>query len=121
MSEPDFEMQGEQQIPRGRSSAIEILCVLGFLAALYWVPQGLGEAWRQGLSWSSFAAVFFPVASVVCLVGFWRMRRWAVYAFAGLWVANQIVLLLVGHWSALTVPLPVLLIIVGFKDMWRMS
>lgn len=121
MSDLHFEPEDERQIPRERSNGIEILCAIGFLAALFWIPQGFTDAWRQGLSWYSLADVLFPVASTVCLVGLWKMRRWAVYTFTGVWIANQIFLLLTGHWSAITVPLSALLIITGFRNLWRMT
>ena len=121
MSELHFDKEEERQIPRERSSTIEILCVIGFIAALFAIPEGFVEVMRQRASFSSLVDAFFAVVFTFCLVGFWKMRRWAVFIYTGAWVIYEILLILAGHWSALTVPIPVVLIAAGFRNLWRMT
>ena len=121
MSDSHFEPPDEQRIPSGRGGGIEIVCVFGFLAALFVIPQAFARVWQEGASMRSLSAAVFPVVFVICLVGFWKMRRWAVFAYTGTWIISQIVLLLFGHWSILTVPIPALVIAVGFRNLWRMT
>jgi hypothetical protein len=121
MSDLRFENEDERQIPRERSSMIEILCVLGFITALFVIPECFAGVMRQGASFSSLVDAFFSLVFTFCLVGFWKMRRWAVFIYAGAWVIYEIILIVTGHWSALTVPIPVLLIAAGFRNLWRMT
>lgn len=121
MSELHFGSDGEQQIPRERSSTIEIVCVIGFIAALIAIPEGFAEIVRHGASFSYLVGAFFPMLFTLCLIGFWKMRRWAVFIYTGAWVIYEILLVISGHWSALTVPIPLVLIAAGFKNLWRMT
>ena len=120
MNDPQREPLDERPISAGRSGDIDIICALGLLTALFVIPQAFADAFQQGASWRSLLGVAFPLVSAACLVGFWRMRRWAVFTYTGTWLVSQILLLSTGHWSVLTVPVPALIIAVGFKNLWRM-
>jgi len=41
--------------------------------------------------------------------------------YAGTWVAYEVVVLLFDHWSVATVPIPLLIIAVGFRNLWKMT
>jgi hypothetical protein len=110
----------EQPVPAGRSGDIEIICALGLLVALFVIPQSIAAVVREGGSWGSLLDVVCPLLFAACLVGFWRMRRWAVFTYTGAWALSQILLLSTGQWSVLTVPVPALVIAVGFRNLWRM-
>lgn len=120
MSDQNPPQPNEQPIPAGRGGDIEIVCFFGFLVALFVIRQAFGEMYRQGASWRSLLGIAFPLVFTVCLIGFWKMRRWAVFTYTGAWICAQILLLLTGHWNILTVPVPALVIAVGFRNLWKM-
>jgi hypothetical protein len=120
MSDPQVQRSDEQPVPAGRSGDIEIICALGLLVALFVIPQSLAAVLREGASWRSLLGVTFPLVFAACLIGLWRMRRWAVFTYAGVWALSQILLVSMGQWSVLTVPVPALVIAVGFRNLWRM-
>jgi hypothetical protein len=121
MSDLMSESPDEHQRPPGRGGDIEICCAFGFVAALFVIPQAFAEVWRQTGSWRSVLGAGFCVTLLVGLIGIWKLRRWAVFMYAGTWVAYEVVVLLFDHWSVATVPIPLLIIAVGFRNLWKMT
>ena len=58
---------------------------------------------------------------LICGIGFWLMKKWAVYLFTVLVVVIQIYLLLIGRWTVISLALPAIIFYVGFKNLLRMS
>jgi hypothetical protein len=102
-----------------RPSSITLISVLGILSGLlsFWfVFQGA----IQGLA----DTVFFALGGIVyliCGIGFWLMKKWAVYVYAAFAVIDQIVLLLMGRWSVMSLLLPLIVIYIGYKHLSKMS
>jgi hypothetical protein len=88
----------------------------GFLSffAMHGNVQKLGAVYTPLTVFNSF--VF-----LVCGFGLWLMKKWAVYLYTISVGIVQIVLLVSGHWSALTLVLPIIVIFIGYKNVSSMS
>ena len=80
-----------------RPAIITALCLVGFIGA----PLGLvGTAMlTYSFDWIFGYAVCFTVARIVCMIGYWKMKRWGVTAYLILGLAHEWFLIHVGAWS----------------------
>ena len=105
----------------GRPVAITIICVIGFLGALIaaavlftpipgrigaWYPPMLGGA---------------TVVGFVCMIGLWKMKKWAVYTYTAVAVANQAVMAAMGLWTIGALVIPAIVIGVMWAYVAKMS
>lgn len=65
--------------------------------------------------------VLAVVISLVCGIGFWLMKKWAVYTYAALGVIIQIVLLVLGRWNLFSLLLPAIIVYFGYRHLSKMS
>jgi hypothetical protein len=99
--------------PSKRPIAIAAICVLSGMGVLFTIPLIFSAA---AASFGAWYPPFLAVSSAVgaaCTVGFWLMRRWAVYLYAGLCL-SQIVLLAMGSWNIVALLIPLAVVIIGF-------
>lgn len=108
------------QTTPGRPLAITILCVIGFIGALFTIPVMFTDIPGQLHPWYPPLLLFSAVVGAACLVGFWKMRRWALYTYTGFSLVNQVVLLEMGQWSLLAILPPLTVIAIGFMYLHRM-
>jgi hypothetical protein len=102
-----------------RPVAITILCLAGFFVCslgmiLVYSPTVL----QAGKIYALYRSMGFTFL-VVCFGGLWMMRRWAVWAFAGYFVVNQIVCLGFGIWDKNTLEplLPLAITLAYYRKM----
>lgn len=99
---------------------ITIVCVLGFIGALFSVPILFTQrAWSIGAGYPPYAAVAV-IIGIVCMVALWHMKRWAAITYAAYAVLTQIPLMVAGIWSlfALVIPgIAVAIVLSKYKDM----
>jgi hypothetical protein len=103
-----------------RPVPITLICILSAIGALIAIPLIFTEAARSIGTWYPPYLAFGAVLGLVCTVGLWLMRRWAVYLYTALMVLNQIVLLSMGVWNILALAIPLIVIIIGFSYLSRM-
>ena len=108
-----------------RPLLITVICVLGFLAALalIWIilyPSLLLTLQHFGIGYTYYLT-FSVMVLLICMIGLWLMKRWAVYAYAAVVVINQIALLMFGRWNIWSILLPVIVIFFGYKNLSKMS
>jgi hypothetical protein len=98
----------------GRPIAITVLCVLSAIGVLFVIPVLFTQAaWSIGAWYPPYLAVSAVVGGA-CAVGFWLMRRWALYLYTAMFVVNQVVLLMMGVWSLLALIIPAVVVGIGF-------
>jgi hypothetical protein len=104
----------------GRPIPITILCVLSAIGVLFVIPMLFSQAaWSIG-AWYPPCLALSAIIGAVCTVGFWLMRRWALYLYTAMFVVNQILLLTMGVWSISALILPAIVVGVGFAYFSRM-
>src|SRR5512133_276208 len=65
--------------------------------------------------------VLVTVISLVCGIGLWMMKKWAVYTYAALAVIIQIVLLVLGRWNLFSLLFAVIIVYFGYRNLSKMS
>jgi hypothetical protein len=80
----------------------------------------VSDAARSIGAWYPPSLALAAVVGAACAVGFWLMRRWALYLYTAMFVINQIVLLAMGVWTIMAVILPAIVIAIGFVYHSRM-
>jgi hypothetical protein len=97
---------------------ISVFAIYSGLLSFYFVfrdgVQGLGPG----------NALFFILGGIIflaCGIGFWMMKRWAVYTYMVFAIIDQIILLLIGRWNLLGLLIPIIVIYVGYRHLSKMS
>ena len=104
----------------GRPVAVMVICVLGFIWGLINLSLLFTDAVARVPPWFF---PFFGISSVIgllCLIGLWLMRRWALYAYTALAVIDQAILLAAGIWDPVTLVVPAIVIVGMFIHLPRM-
>jgi hypothetical protein len=104
----------------GRPVAITVICVFGIIGALFTIPIIFTDIARQIGAWYPPYLAFSAVIGAICMFGFWKMRRWALFTYTAFCAINQLVLLWTGHWNLLAILLPGIVIAIGFAYLSRM-
>lgn len=101
-----------------RPLAITIICVLGFIGTLAILPLLFSGLASQVGSWYPPFLVFASVVGFTCMVGLWKMKKWAVYIYTGMVMLNQLIMVLMEVWtiSALIAPIIVIAIAIYYLD-----
>ena len=90
------------------------ICVLSGMGILFTIPLIFSEAAASIGAWYPPFLALSGVVGAACTVGFWQMRRWAVYLYTGLLCLTQIVLLAMGAWNIVALLIPLAVVIIGF-------
>jgi hypothetical protein len=113
-------MTGEA-IKTKRPSSITLISVFGIYSGLlsfYFI-------FRDGIQELGLGnTVFFAIGGIVflvCGIGFWLMKKWAVYLYAVFAVINQVALLVMGRWNIFSLLLSAVILYVGYKNLSKMS
>lgn len=104
-----------------RPTSITVICVIGFLGALVAVSSIFSPASQQIGSWYAPYLGFSTVVGFVCMVGLWRMKKWAAYAYTGFAAFNQMVLLAMGLWNVFALLIPAVFIFFALRQVPKMS
>jgi hypothetical protein len=88
-----------------------------FLALYYIIRIGVQELGME----STLLFAFGGMASFVCGVGFWLMKRWALWVYIAYAVVNQVALLVLGRWNVFSLLIPVLVIYIVYRNRSKFS
>ena len=103
-----------------RPTAITVICVIGFIGGLLTIPMIFTNIARNIGAWYPPFLAFSAVVGFVCMVGLWKMRRWAIFAYTGFVALNQIVMLVMGVWNVFALLIPGIVIAIGFTHLSKM-
>jgi hypothetical protein len=103
-----------------RPIPITVICVLSAIGALFAVPMVFSETARAIGAWYPPCLAVSAIVGAVCTIGFWLMRRWALYLYTAMMVVNQVVLLAMGVWTIMALILPAIVVAIGFAYVSRM-
>jgi hypothetical protein len=103
-----------------RPLAITIVCVIMALggvatAALFFVDVTYTIA-----PWYPALLAVSALVGLTCMIGFWLMRKWAVFLYTGMTALVQLVLAATGLWSPFAIIGPAIVVGVGFVYLGRM-
>lgn len=104
-----------------RPTAITVICILGFIGAAFTVPLlFLPTTWKIAPWYTPYLAVS-AVIGLACMLGMWKLRRWAVVAYTAFAAINQIVLITTGLWNPLALGVPAAVVVIGFYYWKRLT
>ena len=104
-----------------RPTAITVICILGFIGAALSIPLIFSSTAAGIGSWYPPYLGFSAVVGLICMIGLWKMKKWAVFAYTALVVINQVVLFSMGVWNPFALLLPAIVIAIAFAYLSRMS
>ena len=97
---------------------ISVFAIYGGVLLFWFIFQAGVQSFGIGNTiFYGFGGIMF----IACGVGFWLMKKWAVYLYAVFAVINFIFLLLTGSWNIMSLVIPVIVIFVGYKNLSKMS
>ena len=100
--------------PSRRPIAMTAICVLSGMGILFTIPLIFSEASASIGAWYPLFLAASAAVGAACTVGFWLMRRWAVYLYTGVLCLSQIVLLAMGAWNIVALVIPLAVVMIGF-------
>lgn len=95
-----------------RPIAITIICIFGFTGVVLSVPMLFSEITLGLGAWFRTYAGFATMVNLICMIGLWRTKKWALYAYAALVLINQIVLIAYAEWNALVLIIQAIIILI---------
>jgi len=107
--------------PQGRPTAITVICILGFIGAAFTVPLlFLPTTWKIAPWYAPYLAVAAGLG-LVCMLGLWKLRRWALVLYTAFAAVNQIVLIATGLWNPMALGVPAAVVVIGFYYWKRLT
>ena len=108
-----------------RPSAITVISVFeiigGFLLFYFIFSPGVQNFVQdRGVGETLFFA-FSSLGLWISGIGFWLMKKWAVYTFLGFALISQVYLLAVGRWNVFSLLIPAVVNFIGYKHLSKMN
>ena len=103
-----------------RPTVVTVLCVIGFFGGLFAIPMVFSDIARNIGAWYPPYLAFSSLVGFGCMIGLWKMRRLAVFAYTGFVALNQIVMLAMGIWSIFALVIPGIFIGIMFSQVSKM-
>jgi hypothetical protein len=100
--------------PSRRPIAMTAISVVSGLGILFTIPLIFSEAAASIGAWYPPFLAASAAVGAACTVGFWLMRRWAVYLYTGVLCLSRIVLLAMGAWNIVALLIPLAVVMIGF-------
>ena len=91
-SPADSDLGSGSFAPKGTPLPIIIVCLIGFLSPLillYAITETIGQADLMQLA----PLMLSVLASLICLVGLWQMKKWGAYGYMALFLIGQVIFL----------------------------
>jgi len=97
---------------------VSVPAIYGGILLFWFIFQAGDQSFGIGNTiFYGFSGIMF----IVCGVGFWLMKKWAVYLYAIFALINQILLVLTERWTLMTLILSAIIVYVGYKNLSKMS
>lgn len=111
----------EPRIQPQRPLAITAICVIGIINATQMINLIMSPMSKQVGAFYPFYFTLSVILSLACIGGLWFLKRWAAFTYGGVLICNQIVLLKMGYWEVSAAVIPVIIILLLFKHLDKMS
>jgi hypothetical protein len=110
--------------PKERPVAITVICVLGFVGAglmIIVLPFIFAKLDRMIGGWYPPYLAFSSIVGLACMIGLWKMKKWAAYTYTAMTVLNQIVMLAMGVWNVFALLVPAIVIAIALYHVKKMD
>ncbi len=106
---------------KNRPTGITVICILGFIGAASFNQLIFSDLADQIGSWCPPYLGLSAIIGIMCLVGLWQMKKWAVYTYTWFVGLNQIVLLVMGVWNVAALIIPVMVVGIALAHLKKMD
>ncbi len=104
-----------------RPVAIIIVCFIGVINAAQLSFMVISPVSKQ---FGAFYPYYFALSAIVSLLsiyGLWFFRKWAVWLYIVVLASNQLVLVSMGLWELTAILMPILIVVLLFNNLDKMS
>lgn len=112
--------QSETAERKKRPTSITVICIIGFIGAVFALAMIFSPRAQQIGSWYPPYLAFSAIIGLVCMLGLWTMRKWAALTYTGFVLINQVVLLVMGAWNIIALLVPAIAILFIMKHVSQM-
>lgn len=104
-----------------RPLPIIIICTLGFIEILlvifsiYTMPDYLIDSWYPPY------LILCALIIMACMIAFWHMQNWAIYAYAAFISINQMLMYHMGVFSIYCMIIPTIILVLGCLSIKRIE
>ena len=108
------EVEDKQDIKYVRPTLITLISVWMLLSALmtvWFIFKGYGTSSPVNIPLFVVGGIVF----LVCGIGFWRMKKWALYIFTVYALLDEVALLLLGRWNVFSLFYFAVVIYFGYR------
>ena len=104
-----------------RPNIITIMCALYIFGLFFTIFAPFSEAaWSIGLWYPPYLA-FSAVISLICVYGFWEMKKWSIMLYLIFIAVNQIVMQSMGLWIPATLIIPGVVVFIVLSQYGKMT
>jgi len=118
-SDTNVDKKLEQQ--KKRPTAITVICILGFIRAMSSIPVIILDFAEGMVNWYLPYLGLEGVIGFFCMVGVWKMKKWAVFTYAGFVGLNQIVYLTMENWDITVLFIPAIVVGISLAYIKKMD
>ncbi|HET7001309.1 MAG TPA: hypothetical protein VFI33_08375 [Puia sp.] len=116
LDEEVLELNGKK-----RPTAITVLCIIEFIsAAAGLVLIFTGYASKIARWYPPFLALA-TINQIICTIGFWKMKKWALYLYFSFVVLMNMIMVSMGVWYATSLIMPIIVISILLNFISKMS
>jgi hypothetical protein len=104
-----------------RPTAITIICVMGFIGAVFTIPLIFSHKTNHIGSWYPAYLILSSIIGFLCMIGLWNMKKWAAYTYTSFVGLNQIILITMGVWNPISLIIPAIVVGVVMRNLNKMD
>ena len=104
-----------------RPNIITIMCALYIfhVIGIIFAPFS-DKAWSIGFWWPPYLG-FSAIIILICIYGFWEMKKWSIMLYLTFVAVNQIVMHTMGLWRTHTLIIPGIILLVVLSQYRKMT
>lgn len=107
-----------------RPTSITVICVIGLIGSIFTAIMAFTpvlDYLADIYPWYPAYMGFVGAAGIACMIGFWLMKKWALYTYCGLMVLSLLVMLIIGMFNIVSLIGPAIVIFFAAKHRAKMS
>ena len=104
-----------------RPIIVTIICIISFIGALQVIPLAISERAQQIGIWYPPYLLLTGLIGLICMIGLWKMKKWAGYLYIIVVIVNQIFALSIGLWNVMTLLFPGIVAIILLFQLKKMD